>query len=132
MPLLFSILGKKGAGKSELLENLIHCLTEKGFRVGVIKHLARPDLEIDEPGKDTYRYRMQGARTVILSGRKRLAIFKNVDEETPLEELLLHYEGFDFVFLEGYEVDVIQKIEIQDKNEVNVEELPLTLAGEIQ
>ena len=123
MPVLFSVLGKKGAGKSEVLECLIRSLTQKGFRVGVIKRLARPDLEIDEPGKDTYRYRMQGASTVILSGRRRLAVFKNLQEETPLEELLLHYEGFHFVFLEGYELEGAQKIEIQDGEEINIEHL---------
>ena len=132
MPVLFSILGKKGAGKSEVLEHLIRRLTQKGFRVGVLKRLARPDLEIDEPGKDTYRYRMQGAETVTLSGRRRLAVFKNRQEETPLEELLLHYEGFNFVFLEGYELEGIPKIEIQNQEETNLEEWVSTLTAEIQ
>ena len=129
MPALFSILGRKGAGKSEVLENLISRLTLRGFRVGVVKRLARPDLEIDEPGKDTFRYRMQGAGTVILSGRRRLAIFKNLAEETSLEELLCHYEGFDFVFLEGYELQGVPKIEIQEKEEINIEEWISTLTG---
>ena len=132
MPVLFSILGKKGAGKSEVLEHLIRRLTQKGFRVGVVKRLARPDLEIDEPGKDTYRYRMQGAETVILSGRSRLAVFKNLQEETPLEELLLHYEGFHFVFLEGYGLEGVPKIEIQNQEETNLEEWVSTLTEAIQ
>ena len=132
MPVLFSILGKKGAGKSEVLENLILRLSEKGLRVGVVKRLARPDLEIDEPGKDTYRYRMQGAETVILSGRRRLAIFKDLQEETPLEELLSHYKDFDLVFLEGYELGGIQKIEIQNKEEVNLEDLAFSIGQSFQ
>lgn len=131
MPVLFSIRGRKGAGKSEVLEHLIGRLTQKGFRVGVVKRLARPDLEIDEPGKDTFRYRMQGAGTVILSGRRRLAIFKNLPEETPLEELLCHYEGFDFVFLEGYELEGIPKIDVQNKEEINIEKLALSVMEEV-
>lgn len=132
MPVLFSILGKKGAGKSEVLKNLIRRLSQKGLRVGVVKRLARPDLEIDEPGKDTYHYRMQGAETVILSGRRRLAVFKNLHEETPLGELLSHYKDFDLVFLEGYELGGVQKIEIQNKAGVHLEELAFSIEQSFQ
>lgn len=115
MPALLSIVGKKGSGKSEVLETLISLLTQQGFRVGVIKHLARDDVEIDEPAKDTFRYRAQGARTVILAGRRRLALFSNLEAEAPLENLLAFFSNFDLVFLEGYFHDEIPKIEVHKK-----------------
>ncbi len=114
-PVLFSVVGKKGAGKSEVLERLIAILTQRKLRVGVIKHLARDDFEVDEPGKDTYRYRMRGAETVILSGRKRLAIFSNLQEEIPLNRLLTFFGDFDLVFLEGYYLEGMPRIEVQHK-----------------
>ena len=113
MPCVLSIVGKKGLGKSSVLESLITLLTQKGFRVGVIKYLARDDFEIDQPGKDTFRYREQGASKVILSGRKRLALFSNIEKETPVEDLLSHFLDYDIVFLEGYLLKEIPRIEIQ-------------------
>lgn len=115
MPALLSIVGRKGSGKSEVLERLIAMLTQRDLRVGVIKHLARDDFEIDEPGKDTYRYRRRGAETVILSGRKRLAIFSNLQEEMPLDRLLTFFKDFDVLFLEGYFLEEIPRIEVRDK-----------------
>ncbi len=112
MPALLSVVGRKGSGKSEVLESLVRLLTERGNRVGVIKHLARDDFEIDEPGKDTYRYRMGGAETVVLAGRKRLAMFSNLEEELPLENLVELFHGFDLVLLEGYLQDELPKIEV--------------------
>lgn len=123
MSVLLSVIGKRGSGKSEILERLIALLTQRGFRVGVIKHLAREDIEIDEPGKDTYRYRSQGAETVILSGRRRLALFSNLDKEMPLEGLLNFFRDFDLVFLEGYFQDEFPKIEVHRKE---LGERPLT------
>jgi molybdopterin-guanine dinucleotide biosynthesis protein MobB len=112
MPAVFSIVGRKGSGKSQVLEVLISLLRQKGYRVGVIKQLARDDFEIDQPEKDTYRYRQQGAETVMLAGRKRLALFSNLEEEVPLERLLETFHEFDLVFLEGYFQDELPKIEV--------------------
>jgi molybdopterin-guanine dinucleotide biosynthesis adapter protein len=108
----FSIIGKKGSGRSEVLEQLVLLLKQKGYRVGVIKHLAKDDIEIDQPEKDTYRYRMQGAETVMLAGRKRLAVFSNLNEEIPLNQLLHLFEDFDVVLLEGYMQNDIYKFEV--------------------
>ena len=115
MSALLSIVGRKGSGKSEVLEALISLLSQRGFRIGVIKHLARDDFEIDEPGKDTYRYRTRGAETVILAGRKRLAVFSNPRAEMPLEQILNFFQDFDLVFLEGYFLDEVPKLEVHKK-----------------
>ena len=69
-------------------------------------------MEIDQPGKDTWRYRQAGAETVVLSGRQQMAYFSNVMDETPLEKLLPLFEGFDLVLLEGYFLKEIPKLEI--------------------
>lgn len=114
-PALIAIVGRKGAGKSEVLEALITHLKEKGLRIGVMKHLAREDFEIDQPGKDTYRYRMQGAETVMLLGRKKRAIFSNLPFESDWEENLSYFEGFDLVILEGYFLKTIPTVEVYKK-----------------
>lgn len=115
MPAIISIMGKKGSQKAKVIEKLIAQLSTKGYRVGVLKHLARPDIEIDEPGKDTYRYRTQGAEKVILAGDKRFAIFANLREPLLLNELLSAFNHFDIVFLEGYFQNEFPKIEVYRK-----------------
>ena len=112
---IVSVVGKKGAGKSEVLEQLIARLSNKKLRVGVLKRLRRDDFEIDEPGKDTYRYRMNGAERVILAGRKRLALFSNLEQEISLEDLVAFFYGFDLVFAEGYLQAEFPKIEVHKK-----------------
>ena len=118
-PALLTIVGRKGAGKSEVLEALIVLLKEKGLRVGVMKHLAREDFEIDQPGKDTYRYRMQGAETVMLLGRKKRAVFSDLPEESGWEENLAYFEGFDLVFLEGYFLKTVPAVEVYQRGSGN-------------
>ena len=44
-----------GTGKTTVIEKLIRLLTERGVRVGVIKH-DRHGFDIDRPGKDSYRH----------------------------------------------------------------------------
>jgi molybdopterin-guanine dinucleotide biosynthesis protein MobB len=112
---IFAIIGRKGAGRAEVLLSLVAHLKNRGYRVGVVRHLKREDLEIDQPGKDTYEYRMQGAEKVILSGRKRCAIFENRDEELSVTELLETFDGYDFVFFEEYLLPHVPTIEVHKK-----------------
>ena len=111
-PALLAVVGRKGAGKAAVLEALVGLLKEKGLRVGVIKHVAREDFEVDEPGKDTYGYRKRGAETVMLLGRKKRAVFSDLPEASGWKENLNYFEGFDLVFLEGYFTDEVPMLEV--------------------
>lgn len=111
-PFAISIVGRKNSGRSEVLTYLISHLKQSRLRIGVIKHLAREDFEIDEPGKDTFEYRVKGAEKVMLSGKKRLALFANLEDEIPLSKLLEQFGDYDLVFLEGYFSDELSKIEV--------------------
>jgi molybdopterin-guanine dinucleotide biosynthesis adapter protein len=109
-PVVLSVVGRKGAGRAAVVESLIASL--KGVRVGIIKHVAREDFEIDEPGKDTYLYRKQGAETVMLLGAKKRAVFSDLPQEMSWEENLNYFEGFDLVILEGYFHETVPMIEV--------------------
>lgn len=111
-PALLSVVGKKGSGKSRVIESLISLLKGRGRRIGLIKHLSKPGVEIDAPEKETSRYRKSGAETVVLSGQNQRAIFSDLTEETPLETLLSFFEGYDLVLLEGYFLDSVVKVEV--------------------
>lgn len=112
MPVVLSVIGRKGSGKSQVLETLIAVLKSKGFRIGVIKHLAKDDAEIEQPGKDTSRYRAEGAETVLLAGKNQLAFFSNLSSEIPAERLLCLFQDYDLVFLDGYFDAPFPKLEI--------------------
>ncbi len=111
MPAFLGVIGRKGSGKVEGLTSLIACLKKGGVRIGVVKHIAHEDVEVEDSHTDTFRYRNEGAEKVILAGRKRLAIFANLEEEMPLRQLLLQFRWYDLVFLEGYFLEELPKIE---------------------
>ncbi|OGQ40569.1 MAG: molybdopterin-guanine dinucleotide biosynthesis protein B, partial [Deltaproteobacteria bacterium RIFCSPLOWO2_01_FULL_42_9] len=77
---MVSIVGKSGSGKTTLLEKVVAELTKRGYRVGTIKHDVH-GFEIDHEGKDSWRHKMAGAKTVVLSSPDRVAVIKDVDEE---------------------------------------------------
>ena len=98
-------------GKTTLIEGLIKELKLKGYSVGTIKHDAH-EFEIDKKGKDTYRHRMAGADTIIISSKKRMAMIKELEDEIPLEKLIAMMEDKDFIIVEGYKKSSLRKIEV--------------------
>ena len=98
-------------GKTTLIEGLIKELKLKGYSVGTIKHDAH-EFEIDKKSKDTYRHRMAGADTIIISSKKRMAMIKELEYEIPLEKLIAMMEDKDFIIVEGYKKSSLRKIEV--------------------
>lgn len=62
-----AVTGPSGSGKTTLLEILLAGLTRRGYRVGALKGTRREGLELDCPGKDTWRLRQAGAAAVGLA-----------------------------------------------------------------
>jgi len=57
------IVGRKNAGKTTLVCDLIAALTQQGLRVATVKHTHHQH-ELDVPGKDSWRHREAGAAAV--------------------------------------------------------------------
>ncbi len=112
MPPVVSLIGKPNCGKTTLLENLIPMLIRRGYRVGTVKHHVHT-FTMDTPGKDTWRHKRAGARAVILSAPAGLAVIRDTDRDTPLEELINRYfHDVDLVITEGYKKATAPKIEV--------------------
>jgi molybdopterin-guanine dinucleotide biosynthesis protein B len=94
-----SVIGYKNSGKTRVVEALVRELTDRGHRVGTLKHTAE-DVLLDTPGKDTWRHREAGSRaTAILHGRGS-AFF--IDRFFTVNEAVSRLGGLDFVVLEGF------------------------------
>ena len=107
-----SFVAKSGTGKTTLLEKVIGCLKDKGFRVGVIKHDAH-SFEIDHPGKDSHRLTAAGADTMVIASPEKLALIKKHREAPAVEELLASYfDDVDIVLTEGFKKSSLPKIEL--------------------
>ncbi|MCB1757661.1 MAG: molybdopterin-guanine dinucleotide biosynthesis protein B, partial [Gammaproteobacteria bacterium] len=105
-----------GTGKTTLLTRIIPLLNERGYRLGIIKHVHHA-FDIDKPGKDTYRLRKSGASQIIAASRHRLAFIRELEdllEEPSLQDALdtLHTDELDLILVEGYKHQPIAKIEL--------------------
>lgn len=109
----FGIAGHSGMGKTTLLERLIPELTGRGLRVSLIKH-SHKDIEIDRPGKDSFRLREAGCSEVLLLGRERWALMHELrgSPEPSLDYLLDRMQVCDLVLVEGFKSDDFPKLEV--------------------
>lgn len=106
-------VGWSGAGKTTLIEQLVRALVAEGLSVSLIKH-THHDFDLDQAGKDSYRYRDAGAAEVVLAGLQRWALLHERRSENPecLSELLGRLAPCDLVLVEGFKTAAIPKIEV--------------------
>ena len=110
---VFGVVGWKNNGKTTLVERLISQLTLMGYKVSSVKH-AHHDVDIDEPGRDSYRHRAAGATETLLATDKRWALMHEYrKQEVPkLTQLLDLFEPCDLVIVEGYKGAEHPKLEV--------------------
>jgi molybdopterin-guanine dinucleotide biosynthesis protein B len=99
---IVSIVGRSRSGKTTLLEKLIPELKRRGYRVATVKHHAHPGLEIDQPGKDTWRHAQAGSDHVVIAAPDRVASVRRVSRELTLDEVAETIIDVDIVLTEGY------------------------------
>lgn len=110
---VFGIAGRSGMGKTTLLERLVPELRSRGLVVSLIKH-SHKSIEIDRPGKDSYRLREAGCQEVLLLGDGRWALMHELrgDPEPPLPYLLSRIQRCDLVLVEGFKSGDFPKLEV--------------------
>jgi molybdopterin-guanine dinucleotide biosynthesis protein MobB len=107
-----SIVGKTGVGKTALIERLIVEFKKRGYRIATVKH-SPGGMEIDKPGKDSWKFTQAGSDAVVISSPDKLAFIKNVDDDSSIEEILHIIGGdFDIVLVEGFRKGEAPKIEV--------------------
>jgi len=110
---IIGISGWSGSGKTQLMSKLIKYFVEVcNLRVCALKH-AHSSFEIDQKGKDSFKFSHAGASSVIISSSRQWAIINKVENKEPsLKDLLKGTKKFDLVLIEGWKFEKIKKIEV--------------------
>ena len=109
---VLGLAGWSGAGKTTLIAILLPELVARGWQVSTVKH-THHDVDLDRPGKDSYRHRQAGATEVMVAGADRWALMReHPGQEPPLAELIARMAPVDLVLVEGFKSSPIAKIEV--------------------
>jgi len=112
---IVSIVGKSESGKTVLMEQLIAEFKKRGYKVAAVKH-SHGVMDIDHPGKDSWKFSQAGSDVVCISSPDKLAFIKNLDRELNINEIMpIIGPGFDLVLAEGFKRSKIRKIEVHRK-----------------
>lgn len=109
------IVGKSNSGKTTLMEKLIKTLSQRGIRVGSVKHTHHEKLNFDKEGKDSWRHKNAGAVASLVVTDSTVALVK--EDARPAEDkffdYLFDYLGdMDLILVEGFKTFCLPKIEI--------------------
>ncbi|MFP3950534.1 MAG: molybdopterin-guanine dinucleotide biosynthesis protein B [Candidatus Bathyarchaeia archaeon] len=119
-PRAVAVVGFKNSGKTRVIEGIVEVLSDRGYRVGTLKHTAE-EVTLDTPGKDTWRHTSAGARSTAILSDEKAAIFRQ--EPLTIHEAALLLGDIEILLLEGFKsLDYIPRI-IIPKNKAEVDEL---------
>ncbi|HRJ52708.1 MAG TPA: molybdenum cofactor guanylyltransferase MobA [Candidatus Thiothrix moscowensis] len=114
---LLGFCAYSGTGKTTLLTQVIPLLKAAGLRIAVVKHTHHV-IDLDQPGKDSYRMREAGAQQVVLASHQRIISLREVGHERQREASLADAisgilpENTDLILVEGFKHEPYPKIEL--------------------
>ena len=110
-----SIVGKSQSGKTVLVEQLIIEFKRRGYKVAALKH-SRGGMEIDRPGKDSWKFAQAGSDAVYISSPDKLGFIKNLNHDLNIDEIMTTVDPeFDLIIAEGFRKSKTPKIEVHRK-----------------
>lgn len=122
-----AVVGYANCGKTTLICKLLTLARQKGWRVAAVKH-SHKKLELDQPGKDTWRFRQAGAQTVALACPGGLQVIQTFPADPPLAAVLASLpRDLDLVLVEGYKHSDLPKLVFAPEPAVE----PLNAGGDI-
>lgn len=114
-PPVVSFSGFSGSGKTTLAVKVIRLLSERGYKVGAIKHDGH-HFDIDKEGKDSWRMTQAGAVITAITDSKKLAVIKQHESSPALREMIeSFFSEVDIVIIEGWKEFAPNRIEVYRK-----------------
>lgn len=96
------------------MEKLIAVLSQKGYKIGSVKH-AHDGFEMDKEGKDSWRHKHAGASATLVIAPGKTALIKD-DDDDPIKKIQKHLCDMDIILAEGFKSLNLPKIEIFRKD----------------
>ncbi len=107
-----SIVGEcSNVGKTTLIKHLLEIFSKEGLKVGVIKHHHK-EFDFDREGKDSFIFSKSGASCVKMVSPNRVITIENLNYEKSLYDVLETMTDYDFVLVEGYKWENLDRIEV--------------------
>lgn len=110
MPPIITIVGYSNVGKTTLIEKLVPALKRHGYRVGTVKHACH-HVDIDHPGKDSWRHEKAGADGVAVVAADKIAVVHRSPHPS-LEAAAGLLGPVDVILAEGFKSADRPKIEV--------------------
>jgi molybdopterin-guanine dinucleotide biosynthesis adapter protein len=112
-----AIVGRSGSGKTVLMEKLIGEMKARGYKVAAVKH-AHQKIDMDAPGKDTWRFSQAGSKATVIASPELITIFRNTKADPGLEDVVrVLGQGYDIILAEGFKETKYPKIEVHEGKE---------------
>jgi molybdopterin-guanine dinucleotide biosynthesis protein MobB len=95
------------------MEQLIAEFKRRGYKIAALKHSHCGAIEVDQPGKDTWKFAQAGSEAVCISSPRKLALIKKSDHDLRIDEVLpIIGSEFDLVLVEGFKKSNLPRIEV--------------------
>ena len=107
-----SIVGEcSNVGKTTMIKHLLEIFSKEGLKVGVVKHHHK-EFDFDREGKDSFIFSKSGASCVKMVSPNRVITIENLNYEKSLYDVLETMTDYDFVLVEGYKWENLDRIEV--------------------
>ena len=107
-----SIVGEcSNVGKTTLIKHLLEIFSKERLKVGVVKHHHK-EFDFDREGKDSFIFSKSGASCVKMVSPNRVITIENLNYEKSLHDVLETMTDYDFVLVEGYKWEDLDRIEV--------------------
>lgn len=110
---IICVIGRKGSGKTRLIERLVKDLSSKGFKVSVFKHIHHSNFEVDVEGKDTWRFMQAGAANIVGVSRSKMFIMRKLSDYPDIKKLIHDFKSIsNIIILEGFKYNLGRSKEV--------------------
>ena len=113
---IFGICGRNGAGRGDLVSELVARFRMEGLRVSIVKR-APLAFDVDRQGTDSWNQRQAGCREMIIASDRRAVIFDEFEPDSAspdLGNLIARLKPCDIVLAINFRDAPVPRIEVWD------------------